>query len=98
MLALPLQHHVHNNITPDAHVHLPPHHQVHHQQQNNGRQPLAKTPITVVGIPSVSIQNNRLVVGSSQTSVYRELTLNICAYCPAPSRFDPLIHARQGPW
>ncbi|KAL0951202.1 hypothetical protein HGRIS_007928 [Hohenbuehelia grisea] len=33
-----------------------------------------KPPVTVVGIPSVAIQNNRLVVGSSQTSSVRSYT------------------------
>jgi len=34
------------------------------------RPPLSKAPITVVGIPSVSIQDNRLHVGSSESSMF----------------------------
>lgn len=36
--------------------------------QRSGPSSVSKEPITVVGIPSVSIQSNRLVVGSSQSS------------------------------
>jgi hypothetical protein len=72
--------HVHNghnppyysNHFPNGHQHSP----VHPPPQNIPPAPqrppvlpaVSKEPITVVGIPSVSIQNNRLVVGSSQTS------------------------------
>jgi meiosis induction protein kinase IME2/SME1 len=55
--------HVHNGHNPPYYSnHLPNGH------QNSQNSPVSKEPITVVGIPSVSIQNNRLVVGSSQTS------------------------------
>lgn len=74
--------HVHNGHNPPYYSnHFPNGHQnsqrspVHPPPQNIPPAPqrpaapaISKEPITVVGIPSVSIQNNRLVVGSSQTS------------------------------
>jgi len=43
-------------------------HPVHHNNNPpSSKQPLPRTTITVVGIPSVTVQNNRLVVGTSQT-------------------------------
>jgi hypothetical protein len=44
-------------------------------QSQRSAQPaaVAKEPITVVGVPSVSIQANHLVVGSSQSSQYSRL-------------------------
>ncbi|KAF9015154.1 kinase-like domain-containing protein [Cyathus striatus] len=50
-------------------------HQPHtnsHQRPSNP--PIAKDPVVVVGIPSVSIQNNQLLVGSSQSSSTRSYT------------------------
>ncbi|KDR84983.1 hypothetical protein GALMADRAFT_53720 [Galerina marginata CBS 339.88] len=56
---------------PDGHVqHIPNGHPATPAQQ---RPPL-KAPITVVGIPSVSIHHNRLLVGSSQSSSTRSYT------------------------
>ncbi|KAF8640790.1 hypothetical protein AX17_000439 [Amanita inopinata Kibby_2008] len=46
--------------------HAPPHRPT--------KQPLSKRPVTVLGIPSISIQNNRLVWGNSQTSSSRSYT------------------------
>ncbi|KAL4267194.1 Protein kinase domain-containing protein [Pleurotus pulmonarius] len=57
----PTENNVHNNPTNG-------HHPQRSQQQHH------KDPVTVVGIPSVSIQNNRLEVGSSQSSSTRSYT------------------------
>lgn len=51
----PTENNVHNNPTNG-----------HHPQRSQAQH--HKDPVTVVGIPSVSIQNNRLEVGSSQSS------------------------------
>ncbi|TFK41165.1 kinase-like domain-containing protein [Crucibulum laeve] len=62
---------------PSQNVHNP-HHNIPPPQQQPHRNPpnnIPKDPVNVVGIPSVSIQNNRLVVGSSQSSSPRSYTL-----------------------
>jgi meiosis induction protein kinase IME2/SME1 len=51
-----------------------------YNHQPNGKQALLKTTITVVGIPSVTIQNDRLIVGSSQSSML-PLPLHISSDC-----------------
>lgn len=80
--------HVHNGHNPPYYSnHFPNGHQnsqhssVHTPPQNILPAPqrpvpptVSKDPITVVGIPSVSIQNDRLVVGSSQTNSTRSYT------------------------
>ncbi|KAK0506220.1 kinase-like domain-containing protein [Armillaria luteobubalina] len=58
------------NAVATHYVSLPTNHQRAQQQQ----QQAPKSPINVVGIPSVHIQNNKLVVGSSQSSSTRSYT------------------------
>lgn len=53
MLAHPVVHHIHHNGLPTQQHRHPPH----------------RPQTTVLGIPSVTIQNNRLVVGNSQSSM-----------------------------
>src|SRR5258707_10290276 len=55
-------------------------HPVHHNNHPpSSKQPLPRTTITVVGIPSVTVQNNSLVVGTSQTSMF-PAQVHICAH------------------
>jgi hypothetical protein len=49
-------------------VHHPPPHNHHNQTNRSAPSTATKEPIVVVGIPSVSIQNNQLQVGNSQSS------------------------------
>jgi hypothetical protein len=70
---------IHHPI-PHHHHHHNPHHNPPQQQQQQPPQQqqlsraaaaaaaVPKSPINVVGVPSVFIENNRLVVGSSQSS------------------------------
>ncbi|KAL4243465.1 hypothetical protein ABKN59_001243 [Abortiporus biennis] len=68
-------HHPHPNIHPSNGTHQQqnglPHHPPSHRA--NSQQP-PKDPITVVGIPSVTVQNDQLVVGGSQSSSTRSYT------------------------
>lgn len=57
-----------NNNTNTNHSGVTPQ-RTHHQQQS-----LPREPTTIIGIPSVSIHNNQLVVGSSQSSSTRSYT------------------------
>jgi meiosis induction protein kinase IME2/SME1 len=45
------------------------HSQQHLSQQQRQQNQQQRCPVTVVGIPSVSIENNRLVVGDASTSL-----------------------------
>ncbi|ESK86652.1 cmgc rck mak protein kinase [Moniliophthora roreri MCA 2997] len=67
-----------HNITLPNYQHQQPQQNGQHPPHNSQRpsqQPQApKSPITVVGIPSVCIENNRLAVGSSQSSSTRSYT------------------------
>ncbi|KAF8974038.1 kinase-like domain-containing protein [Flammula alnicola] len=60
----------------DGHVHHIPNGAAVHtiQPPPHIQPPKAPNTVTVIGIPSVSIQNNRLVVGSSQSSSERSYT------------------------
>jgi len=76
------------------------------QSQRSAPPPAPKEPITVVGIPSVSIQNNQLLVGSSQSSQCpHQLTIPVflmplllCQVQRAPihpSRYWATVHSVQ---
>ncbi|KAL0581619.1 Serine/threonine protein kinase [Marasmius crinis-equi] len=62
------------------HINLPNHHSQSPppppQPQRSAQQPqAAKEPVSVVGVPSVHIENGRLIVGSSQSSSRRSYTV-----------------------
>lgn len=67
-----VHHPPYNQVNGNSHVH--PNGNSHHQHtpptqaHRSAPSTAAKEPIIVVGIPSVSIQNNRLQVGNSQSS------------------------------
>ncbi|KAI0076099.1 Pkinase-domain-containing protein [Panus rudis PR-1116 ss-1] len=76
--------HVHPGHHPQHH-HVPNGHHTHHHHQPNGHQPNGhpsshknppqpKEPVHVVGIPSVTVENNQLLVGDSQSSSTRSYT------------------------
>ncbi|TRM66303.1 kinase-like domain-containing protein [Schizophyllum amplum] len=79
--ALPNGHQPQQQQQPSQHHHPQPHHQQQHQPQQPQHQQrpsqanaAPKQPVHVVGVPSVHIENDRLVVGSSQSSSTRSYT------------------------
>lgn len=63
-----------NNHYPNPHQAPPP---PPPPSQRSAPAAVSKEPITVVGIPSVSIQNNHLVVGTSQSSESQPTTFSL---------------------
>jgi hypothetical protein len=104
----PSNHHNQVNGNGNGHAHQP-NGNSHHQNPAPHRSTpstAGKEPIVVVGIPSVSIQNNQLQVGNSQSSQYLSFVFRplipayICKqvslslnFCP---RLDTFVQPAQG--
>ena len=95
--------HVYNgNNIPPYNIHHTKGHQLAQHSPNPPLPPpsqrsassISKEPIVVVGIPSVSIQSNRLVVGNAQSSQSISLRLVLESYLTL-LRLYPFLHSSQ---
>jgi hypothetical protein len=97
----------HNQVNGNGHAHPHQangnsHHQTPPSTQSHRSTPstAAKEPIVVVGIPSVSIQNNQLQVGNSQSSQCRlssaDCYKRVGLSPHFPHRLDAFVHPSQG--